>query len=117
MPDREPDNPQRFLVDPDPGQPCVYAIRCGVNGRLYIGSTGNLTQRALTHKRKLTTGIHVNPGLQQDWNTYGEAHFHVKVLKVYRAKRAAAGAELSFIREIAHRNPQRLYNVLGNPES
>lgn len=54
----------------------VYAIRCLVNGKIYVGSAADLVKRIGEHKAQLRRGDHfLLPRLQQDWNTYGEGAF------------------------------------------
>lgn len=53
----------------------VYQITCTANGKFYIGSTANKTQRWGRHRRELRRGIHKNPNMQASWNKHGEASF------------------------------------------
>jgi hypothetical protein len=54
----------------------VYAIRCLVNGKIYVGSAADLVGRIGEHKAQLRRGDHfMLPRLQQDWCAYGEEAF------------------------------------------
>ena len=54
---------------------CIYAIVNIRNGKRYIGGTAHFTRRTWIHRSQLRNGIHDNPSLQEDWNTYGEDAF------------------------------------------
>jgi group I intron endonuclease len=59
----------------------VYTIRCKSNGKIYVGSSKNVTNRFTIHKDHLRNNKHGNRSLQEDFNRYGEADFEfVKVL-------------------------------------
>lgn len=60
----------------------IYMIKNCVNGKVYIGSTGNITDRFGNHKRTLNKGIHSNEHLQNAWNKYGSDSFEFKTLMV-----------------------------------
>jgi group I intron endonuclease len=53
----------------------VYSIACGSNGRKYVGSTRNTTNRWREHRYDLRHNKHDNPHLQNAWNKYGEEDF------------------------------------------
>lgn len=59
----------------------VYAIKCEVNGMIYIGST-------LIHGRRfdnhLVSGKYSNPALQPDLQQYGLDNFTVYVLELVK---------------------------------
>lgn len=60
----------------------IYKITCTVNGKYYIGSTLNKTQRWARHRRELRRGKHVNKNMQASWTKYGEGSFVFEVLEV-----------------------------------
>lgn len=60
----------------------VYIIINHVNGKVYIGSTDNISGRFNKHKRDLNKGIHHNRHLQMAWNKYGSESFEFKTLMV-----------------------------------
>lgn len=53
----------------------IYTITNTENGKLYIGRTGNPTNRKRSHFNKLRKGRHENPKLQNAWDKYGEICF------------------------------------------
>ena len=59
----------------------VYKITNTVNGKIFIGSSPNLKNRWTTIKWQLDMGMHVNTGLQQDWNELGEGAFVYEILE------------------------------------
>ena len=56
-------------------------IRCKINGKSYVGQSENISQRWKQHRWELNGGYHINKGLQNDWNTYGEDNFEFKVIQ------------------------------------
>lgn len=65
------------LESPLPG---VYCIRNIVNGRVYIGKSTNLRERARRHRRQLLSGLHTNSELQSDFDRHGENSFCFEIL-------------------------------------
>jgi group I intron endonuclease len=59
----------------------IYKITCVENGKFYIGSTVNKTQRWARHRRDLRDGTHPNKNLLASWVKYGEAAFLFEVLE------------------------------------
>jgi len=59
----------------------VYKITNTINGKIYIGSSGNpgIYKRLNDHRRDLRKGIHTNRHLQSAWNKYGEKSFTASV--------------------------------------
>ena len=54
----------------------IYAIKCLVNGKAYIGCTaGSLAKRMREHRCLLRAGKHKCSALQSDWKSYGEGAF------------------------------------------
>ena len=53
----------------------IYQIRNKVNGKLYIGSSGNLKKREYDHFRHLKNKKHENSHLQYAFDKYGEDSF------------------------------------------
>ena len=61
--------------------PGVYVIECITNGKKYIGSSVNPTNRLITHFRELRNNKHSNPHLQNSWNIYGEKLFVSRIIE------------------------------------
>lgn len=55
----------------------IYAIRCNVTGRMYIGMSRNILERVETHLGELRRNGYsqINPQLQADFNEHGEKTF------------------------------------------
>ena len=51
---------------------CIYAIKNTTNGKMYIGSTVNMTARFKKHRTDLKRNCHCNTHLQNAYNVYGE---------------------------------------------
>lgn len=60
----------------------IYAIRCLVSGRVYIGSSQDICKRFQAHRTLLRSGKHHCIGLQRAWNKHGELSFVVDVLEI-----------------------------------
>ncbi len=58
----------------------VYQIKNKVNGKIYIHAEPNMKNRWIVQKGHLINNMHVNPGLQADWNEFGEDAFEYSVL-------------------------------------
>ena len=50
----------------------VYAIQHNITKRIYIGSSGDLKKRYLSHLYKLRAGCHDIRDMQDDFDKYGE---------------------------------------------
>jgi len=63
--------------------PCgTYIIKNKQNGKVYVGSSVDITDRWGTHRRSLRKGTHHSIKLQRAWDKYGEDNFTFKVLRV-----------------------------------
>lgn len=65
-------------------KPGVYQIKCLYTGKVYIGSTKNLSKRFSLHKSQLTHGRHDNPNLQNAYNMGGLDGLQFDVLILLR---------------------------------
>lgn len=59
----------------------IYQIKNLQNGRVYVGSSGNLKKRWKEHKNDLKNGAHHSQKLQNAWNKYGEDSFEFSILE------------------------------------
>ena len=59
----------------------AFAVRCQANGRAWVGTSLNLDAAKNGAWSALRIGAHRDPGLQADWNTFGEAAFRFDVLE------------------------------------
>lgn len=66
-------------AEPVPSAPGVYVITNTANGRVYIGSSQNISRRCRHHLSLLRKGHHHNNRLQSDWTTFGESVFRFEV--------------------------------------
>jgi group I intron endonuclease len=99
----------------------IYAIRCIVNGKVYIGRTQNLEQRIRQHWLDLKRGFKGNmrdPSFQNDFDRYGEESFTVHILEEHVPPDAANDREAFWISEYRATNSAYGYNKLnGETES
>ncbi len=58
----------------------IYKIECSVSGIVYIGCTFNYAIRFRAHLYNLEIGLHVNRGLQRDYDKYGKECFNVSII-------------------------------------
>lgn len=59
----------------------IYKITNKVNGKIYIGSSKNITYRWRQHLDELCTGTHCNSKLQLDFNKYGIENFTFEIVE------------------------------------
>ncbi len=50
----------------------IYAIQHNETGRIYVGSTSNVTRRFNDHMCQLKSGKHCNKEMQKDFDEFGE---------------------------------------------
>lgn len=60
----------------------IYVLRCGPNGRVYVGSAKDGKKRILGHFKSLIAGNHVNSYLQRAFNKYGREAFTNEIVEV-----------------------------------
>lgn len=79
----------------------IYRITCSANGKFYIGSTINQTQRWARHRRQMRDGTHPNKNMLASWDKYGEAAFVFEVLESVDDPAALFTAEQKYLDEHA----------------
>lgn len=58
----------------------IYLISNTVTGRVYVGSSRNISRRFGEHRTRLTRGVHINSKLQASWNKHGNAAFEFSII-------------------------------------
>jgi group I intron endonuclease len=53
----------------------IYLIINCINGKIYVGSSSNISNRFFVHRWELENNKHHNQHLQNAWNKYGEDAF------------------------------------------
>jgi group I intron endonuclease len=69
------------MADAILAQSGIYQIRNTVNGKVYVGSSSNLSARWRSHRCTLNKKTHVNIRLQRAWMKYGEDLFEFVVVE------------------------------------
>lgn len=60
---------------------CVYKIENKLNGRCYVGSTVNFTQRKWRHFYDMKKGRHISRFMQRDFNKCGAGAFTIEIIE------------------------------------
>lgn len=94
----------------------IYAIRNTVNGKLYVGSSANVSGRFSSHRSRLNKGIHGNAHLQSAWVKYGHDAFVFELLEAVPADRLIE-REQKWIDSLNVANPDFGYNKRKIAES
>lgn len=77
--------------------PGIYAIRCNINEKVYIGQTsGKFNGRFNAHRCDLRKGKGIQK-LQIDWNLYGEDNFDFIIIEFIEDKKARNLKEKEYI--------------------
>jgi group I intron endonuclease len=87
----------------------VYMIRCKVNGKVYIGCSGDIKRRWRTHKTQPSNKL-----LTNDFIKYGYDQFEFSILEVCQDKWHAEKRELYYMRLHNCFDPKQGYNVKAN---
>ena len=59
----------------------IYSITNTKTGKVYYGSSNDISGRWKNHKSKAHKGIHPNPHLQSAWNKYGSDFFQFEIVE------------------------------------
>ena len=59
----------------------IYQITLLLDGRCYIGQSGDIGRRWSEHRKVLRANGNKNPKLQSAWNKYGESAFAFTILE------------------------------------
>ena len=92
------------------GKPAVvYALIHEPTGKVYVGSTRQISSRIQLHMEALKRGAHKAPGMQDDYNKYG-GPYTVRILEVIRGSRPTDMGSL-WMDALGSRDPERGYNA------
>jgi group I intron endonuclease len=58
----------------------IYQIRNLTNGKIFVGSSKNLTGKFNSYKFQLDLGSHINRELQKDYSKFGEKNFAFEII-------------------------------------
>lgn len=59
----------------------VYTITCTANGKIYVGSSRDITRRWKEHRKELQSDQHFNLYIQRSWHKYGAENFEFRVIE------------------------------------
>lgn len=88
----------------------IYEIINEKNGRVYIGSSGNIEQRFKTHQADLKAGRHCNKDLQRDYNNGENLRYEIIKNLPVDLKEELMTNEAREINK-AKREGKKLYNI------
>jgi hypothetical protein len=89
----------------------IYKIANLADGKVYVGSSANITGRFGDHKKLLRRGKHHSPHLQSAWNKYGEDSFDFEVVEIVDDRHRILEREQHWIDELKAALPDFGYNV------
>lgn len=88
----------------------IYGITNKINGRTYVGQTGeNFQRRYWHHQWKLRNNCHDNSHLQAAWNKYGEENFEYFIIEVVDDKSKLNDLEIAYIAN--YKSIDKSYNM------
>lgn len=94
----------------------IYKIECLANGKVYIGSSIDFSNRWKCHRYHLNAGSHHSRPLQNAWNKYGESAFaHSIIEKCLEIDRDSR--EKHWIDALQATSSKYGYNVCPNPST
>lgn len=88
----------------------LYSLKNTVNGKMYIGITGNPYQREQMHRTYLNKGFHASDNMIIDYKKHGAKAFVFEVIAEFKTKGEAAKKEKEFIR-FYEKKPEGIYNL------
>src|SRR5437764_4670377 len=90
-------------------KPGVYLLTCQPTGRVYVGSTNNLSKRWSAHRQHLRAGRHRNRALQAAWDEHGADAFSWRIL-FYVEPRVREAMEWMVVYALRATDPERGFN-------
>lgn len=73
-------------IDTLPSAPGIYKLECLEDGKIYIGQSVNIRERAHEHRRALEKNCHNNTKMQHYYNKYGKESFVFTVVEIVKNK-------------------------------
>lgn len=89
----------------------IYRINNSANGKFYVGSAVNISNRWCVHKHQLVRGSHHSKKLQRAWDKYGAEAFDIEILEVVADVNQLIASEQRWIDELGAASVG--YNVLA----
>lgn len=93
-------------------------IKNKINGKVYIGSSGNIKERWSQHRTTLNKKIHINSYFQRAWNKYKEESFEFIILeKTKRERKIIIETEQKYIDFYESYKSKNGYNINSKADS
>ena len=94
----------------------IYKIICSSTGKIYVGSSINISKRLGEHKTLLRGNKHRNPHMQKAWNKYGEKNFKFEIIEKIN-NNSTIEKENFWIEKFNTRNNKYGFNIVkpGDP--
>ncbi len=93
----------------------VYSIKCLPTGKVYIGSSRDITKRWERHRGELRQGKHHSDHLQRSWDKHGEAAFQFDVVEIVADPKQRIPREQFWMDHYQAYQPDHGYNC--NPKA
>jgi group I intron endonuclease len=95
----------------------VYVFLNTVNGKVYVGSSGDVVQRKTRHVQALRAGKHRNVHFQSSFNLHSELAFEFAVLERVKNSFWLRAREHAWISRLQAANREFGYNIAEDPWS
>lgn len=89
----------------------IYKITNNVDGKIYVGSSHNITIRWNTHQRELKFNNHDNKYMQSAWNKYGQEGFKFEIVEKVEHEENLLDIEQRWLDDTQCYNPEIGYNL------
>ena len=94
----------------------VYIIKNLANGKVYVGSSANISARWCKHRIALEAGTHHSVKLQRAWVKYGRGAFAFEVVAIEKNREKRLALEQQFIdSHDAAASGYNIFPVAGSP--
>jgi len=91
----------------------IYEIRNIISGRVYVGSSNDITYRFRKHRERLNGGYHSSLRFQASWDKHGPGAFTFTILEVVEQRSDLHVREQHWIDALDATNPDYGLNVRG----
>ena len=89
----------------------IYLIKNVVNGKVYVGSSINITNRWSWHKNALKRGNHHSIYLQRAWNKHGKESFSFETIEEVKNKHHLQSIEQIYLDYFKAGKSEKCFNI------